>query len=130
VEVATVEARSVKTMRRLGGGALFSRRDDNTTARESYEIGLSIVPSRRRGKPMKERDLAEQFLRDHVLAARALVALQLNQLPDGIRSRVNQAIANGTGYTELRTRIDTGETELVLVPSDGSEPLWRTRQAP
>ena len=63
---------------------------------------------------MKERDLAEQFLRDHVLAARALVALKLNQRPDGIRSRVNQAIANGTGFAELRTRIGTGETELVL----------------
>ena len=76
---------------------------------------------------MKERDLAEQFLRDHVLAARALVALQLNQLPNGIRSRVNQAIANGTGYTQLRRRIDSGETELVLVPTDGTEPLWLTR---
>lgn len=38
---------------------------------------------------MKERDLAEQFLRDHVLAARALAALQLNQLPDEIRSRAS-----------------------------------------
>jgi len=26
--------------------------------------------------------------------------------------RVNQAISNGTGYAELRTRIDSGETEL------------------
>ena len=76
---------------------------------------------------MKERDLAEQFLRDHVLAARALVALQLNQLPEAIRSRVNLAIANGTGFAELRTRISTGETELVLMPTDGSEPLWLTR---
>jgi hypothetical protein len=75
---------------------------------------------------MNERELAEQFLRDHVLAARALVALQLNQLPDEIQSRVNQAIANGTGYAELPTRISTGETELVLVPADGSEPLWLT----
>jgi hypothetical protein len=41
-----------------------------------------------------------------------LVALQLNQLPEEIRSGVNQAIANGTGYAELRTRINTGETGL------------------
>jgi hypothetical protein len=61
---------------------------------------------------MKEHHLADQFLRDHVLAARALAALQLNQLPDEIRSRVNQAIANGTGFAELRTRIDSGETGL------------------
>jgi hypothetical protein len=79
---------------------------------------------------MSERDLAETFLRNHALAARALVALQLNQLPDGIRSRVNQAIANSTGCTELRTRIDTGQAELVLVLADGTEPLWLTRAAP
>jgi hypothetical protein len=75
---------------------------------------------------MKERDLAEQFLRDHVLASRALAALLLNQLPGEIRSRVNLAIANGTGFAELRTRISTGETELVLVPADGTAPLWLT----
>jgi hypothetical protein len=39
---------------------------------------------------------------------------------------VNQAIANGTGYDELRTRIDSGEAQLGLVPSDGTEPLWLT----
>ena len=48
----------------------------------------------------------------------------LNQLPDEIRTRVHQAISNGTGYVELRTRIETGRTELMLVPTDGSEPLW------
>jgi hypothetical protein len=72
---------------------------------------------------VKERDLAEQLLRDQMLSARALVALQLNQLHPEIRSRVNQAITNGTGYAELRTRISTGETDLVLVPADGSAPL-------
>jgi hypothetical protein len=76
---------------------------------------------------MKERDLAEQLLRDQMLSARALVALQLNRLHPEIRSRVNQAIANGAGHVELRTRISTGETEFVLVPADGSEPLWLTR---
>jgi hypothetical protein len=58
-----------------------------------------------------------------------LAALQLNQLPEAIRSRVNLAIAKCTGYADLRTRIDTGETELVLVPTDGTEPLWLTRMA-
>ena len=76
---------------------------------------------------MRETDLAEQLTRDQVLSARALVALMLNQLPNEIRSRVHQAIANGTGYIELRTRIESGETELVLVPADGSEPLWLAR---
>lgn len=76
---------------------------------------------------MNERALAEQFLRDHVLAARALVALQLNQLPDAVRSLVHEAVQRGTGFTELRTRIETGETELVLIPIDGTEPLWLTR---
>jgi hypothetical protein len=76
---------------------------------------------------MKERELAEVLLRDHVLASRALVALQLNQLPEVVRSRVHEAIKRGGGFTELRTRIETGQTELVLVPRDGSEPLWLTR---
>ena len=64
---------------------------------------------------------------DHLLASRALVALQLNQLPDAVRSRVHEAIHCGSGFAELRTRIETGHTELVLVPRDGSEPLWLTR---
>jgi len=41
--------------------------------------------------------------------------------------RVHQAIHDGTGYVELRTRIETGQAELVLVPTDGSEPLWIAR---
>ena len=34
---------------------------------------------------------------------------------------------HGTGHVELRTRLETTETELVLVPTDGTEPLWLTR---
>jgi hypothetical protein len=36
---------------------------------------------------MNERALAETLLRDHVLASRALAALQLHQLPDAVRAR-------------------------------------------
>lgn len=79
---------------------------------------------------MKERALAEALLRDHVLASRALVAVQLKQLPDAVRSRVYEAVSSSGGFAELRTRIDTGQTELVLVPRDGSEPLWLTRTEP
>jgi hypothetical protein len=74
-----------------------------------------------------KRALAEQPQRDQVLAARALTATMLNELPEKVRSRVHQAIHDGTGYVELRTRIETGQTELVLVPADGSEPLWLAR---
>jgi hypothetical protein len=35
--------------------------------------------------------------------------------------------ANGTGKVELRTRVESNETELVLVPTDGWEPLWLGR---
>lgn len=79
---------------------------------------------------MDERALADTLLRDHVLAARALAALQFSHLPDIVRSRVQDAIQCGSGFTELRTRIETGQTELVLVPRDGSEPLWLTRTEP
>ena len=76
---------------------------------------------------MHERELAEASLRDHVLASRALAALQLSQLPDAVRARVHEAIQCRSGSAELRTRIETGQTELVLVPRDGSERLWLTR---
>jgi hypothetical protein len=58
---------------------------------------------------------------------RALTALQTHQLPDEVQTRVNDAIRNGTAHIELRTRLDTSQTELVLVPTDGTEPLWLTR---
>jgi hypothetical protein len=70
---------------------------------------------------------AEQLQRDQVLAVRALSALMLNELPEMVHSRVHQAIHDGTGYVELRTRIETGEVALWLVPTDGSEPLWIAR---
>lgn len=76
---------------------------------------------------MSTRPLAEQLQRDQVLAARALAAIMLNELPEIVPSRVHQAINDGTGYVELRTRIETGQVELVLVPMDGSEPLWIAR---
>jgi hypothetical protein len=40
---------------------------------------------------------------------------------------LNEAILAGTSHVELRTRIDGGVVEVVLVPGDGSEPLWLTR---
>jgi hypothetical protein len=76
---------------------------------------------------MEHRGLGEQLHRDQVLATRALVALMLNELPEQVRSRVHQAVHDGTGYVELRTRIETGRAELVLVPIDGSGPVWIAR---
>jgi hypothetical protein len=76
---------------------------------------------------LSKRQLAEALIRDNVLAARAVAALQLHRLDESTRERVHQAIAARTGILELRTRIETAETELVLVPTDGSEPLWLTR---
>jgi hypothetical protein len=63
------------------------------------------------------RALGEQLQRDQVLASRALVALMLNELPEQVRSRVHQAVHDSTEYIELRTRVETGQTELVLVPT-------------
>ena len=76
---------------------------------------------------MDETGLAERLLRDHFAVAGALVDLQLRYLSDDARRRVFDAVRNGTGHVELRTRIDTAQTELVLVPTDGTEPLWLTR---
>jgi hypothetical protein len=76
---------------------------------------------------MDDRDLANMLLQNHFTAAGALTALQMRHLPDEVRTRVTDAISNGTGYIELRTRLDTSQTELVLVPTDGTEPLWLAR---
>jgi hypothetical protein len=78
---------------------------------------------------MDVRALAEQLLRDHLLAASALTAQQLRQLSPDAQAHLNDAILSGTGHVELRTRIDPGEVELLLVPADGSDALWLTRMA-
>jgi len=60
-------------------------------------------------------------------AAAALASLQPRQLSEGARLCLNDAVMHGTGHVELRTRIDGVVVEVVLVPTDGSEPLCLTR---
>jgi hypothetical protein len=50
------------------------------------------------------RALGQHGQRDQVLSARALAALMLDELPEQLRSRIYQAVHDGTGYVELRTR--------------------------
>ena len=76
---------------------------------------------------MDEREWADELLSDHFTVAGALVDLQPRYLPDEVRSRVFDAVRNQTGHVELRTRIDEAKAELVLVPADGTEPLWLAR---
>jgi hypothetical protein len=83
----------------------------------------TLSPPGIRRKDMSQRALAEQLQRDQVLASRALTAAMFNELPEYVRSRVHQAIHDGTGYVELRTRIETGEVDLFLGPTDGSAPM-------
>jgi hypothetical protein len=45
----------------------------------------------------------------------ALIGLMLTNLPDDVRTRTLDAVRNGTGKVELRTRVESNETELVLV---------------
>jgi hypothetical protein len=52
---------------------------------------------------------------------------QPTHLPDDVRTRTLDAVRDGTGKVELRTRVESNETELVLVPTDGSEVLWLAR---
>jgi hypothetical protein len=51
----------------------------------------------------------------------------LKNLPDGVRTRTLDAVRNGTGKVELRTRVESNETVVVLVPADRSEPLCLAR---
>ena len=71
---------------------------------------------------MDDHHLAERLLKDHHTVAAALIALMLKTLPDDVRTRTLDAVRNGTGKVELRTRVASSETE--LVPTDGSEALW------
>jgi hypothetical protein len=76
---------------------------------------------------MDDHELAAKLLRDHVTATAALIALMLKNLPDDVRTRTLDAVRNGAGKVELRTRVESNETELVLVPMDGSAALWVAR---
>jgi hypothetical protein len=74
-----------------------------------------------------EDAIATRLLNDHFTTAAALIAAMLRNLPDHVRTQTLDAVRNGTGKVELRTRAETTETELVLVPTNGSEPLWLAR---
>ena len=76
---------------------------------------------------MDNHDLAAKLLQDHFTATAALIALMLKNLPDEVRTRTLDAVRNGTGKVELRTRVESKESELVRVPVDGTEPLWLAR---
>jgi len=65
---------------------------------------------------MNDGDLAERFLRDHFTATAALIALMLKDLPEFVRTRTLDAVRNGTGKVELRTRVETNETEVECGP--------------
>jgi len=66
-------------------------------------------------------------MKDHFTATAPLIVLMLKNLPDEVRTRVMDAVRNGTGKVELRTRAESNETELMLVSADGSEALWLAR---
>ena len=57
----------------------------------------------------------------------AKLRLMLDTLPDEVRARTLDAVGNRIGKVELRTHGQSNETELVFVPTDGSEPLWLAR---
>ena len=75
---------------------------------------------------MDDAELAARLLRDHFTATAALIALMLKNLPDDVRTRTLDAVRNGTGTVELRTRVESNETEQVLMSTDG-EALWLAR---
>jgi hypothetical protein len=81
----------------------------------------SLYPCPDRTLTKEEGELAELAL-DDVTAAGRLTAFQMGQLPEDVRTRISEALRQGTGHVELRTRLDTSEAELVFVPSDGSKP--------
>lgn len=81
----------------------------------------TLYPCPDRTLAKAESDLGVRALRE-VSAAGDLTAEQMRQLPEDVRTRVSEALRHGTGHVEVRTRLDTSETEVVFVPSDGSKP--------
>ena len=51
----------------------------------------------------------------------------LKNLPDGVRTRTLDAVRNGTGKVELRTRLESNETELVLISATEASHAIRHR---
>ena len=51
---------------------------------------------------MNERELADELLKNHFTATAALIALMLKNLPEEVRTRVMDAMRNGTGRVEPR----------------------------
>jgi hypothetical protein len=76
---------------------------------------------------LAQGELAPKLLHDPLTTAAAFIAVLLKNLPDDIRTRTLDAVHNGTGKVELSTRVESNESELVLVPMDGSEALWLAR---
>jgi hypothetical protein len=73
---------------------------------------------------MRDNELAATLLQEYFTVATALIGLLLKNLPADVRTRALDAVRNGIGKVELRTRVESNETELAVMPSDGFEPLW------
>ena len=69
---------------------------------------------------MDDPELAAKLLQDHFTACAALIALMLKNLPDDVMTRTLDAVRNRTGRVELQTRVQSNETELVLVRGTGA----------
>ena len=89
-------------------------------------LGANRESKFRRGSD-GNNELAAKLLEAKFTATAALIAIMLKNLPDDVRTRTFDAVRNGTGKVELRTRVESNETELVLASVDESEPLWLTR---
>jgi hypothetical protein len=68
---------------------------------------------------MNDHDPAAKLLEDHFTATAALIALMLKKLPDEVRTRTLDTLRNGTGKVQLRTRVESNGTELLLLPTMG-----------
>lgn len=75
----------------------------------------------------EDRALAKELLGLSLHRNAALIAIMLKNLPDEVRTRMLDAVLDGNDKIELRTRVESKETEMVLVPTDESEPLWLAR---
>jgi hypothetical protein len=79
---------------------------------------------------MNEPNLSETLYSDLLAATAALASHQLNALTESARLAVADSVNSGAARLELRVQLDGGATEILLVPVDGSAPLWIARTSP
>ncbi len=88
---------------------------------KDVKIGYKAINAR--AKTVDEKPMFRGGVQAPTRSSRAPGSSRATSTTESKYARVCIKPSDGIGCVELRTRIETGQTELALVPTDGSEPL-------